>query len=211
MNNNILYLPISIGEGLDKLSILDIKLEKNNDERKHNILNEYNKLYIILKQYTINNKMYTYIKKINILIWELMELLRDNKEMLGEKYSDICKKCIDYNDIRFRIKNKINLLLNSELKEQKCYNITKLYIYINNKIDNIELFFNFIEYYSFMYDEIYINSNNTKLIQYFNYDTTIIINNVLNNDIKNSFLFVNDNYTKNDINNIFNITINIFE
>ena len=62
-----------------------------------------------------------------------------------------------------------------------------------------------------MYDEIYINSNNTKLIQYFKYDTTIIINNVLNNDIKNSFLFVNDNYTKNDINNIFNISINIFE
>jgi hypothetical protein len=202
---SILYIPVSIGEGLDKLSILDIKLDKSNDTRRIHILNEYNLLNTILKDYIeTHKKLYNYIKKINLLIWDLMDILRDNKEV--NNYTELCIKCIDYNDIRFRIKNKINLL--SEIKEQKCYNITKLYIFINDKIVNIELFFNYIEYYSFIYDEIHITSNNNKLIDYFKYDTTIIIN------IKNTYLynytFSNDTYTQSEIQNIFK-TINIFD
>jgi hypothetical protein len=205
--NNILYLPVSIGEGLDKLSILDIKLNKSNDSRRVHILNEYNLLYNLLKDYIVtNNKLYNYIKKINILIWDLMDILRDNKDV--NNYTELCIKCIEYNDIRFRIKNKINLLSLSDIKEQKCYNITKLYIFINDKIDNIELFFNYIEYYSFFYDEIYIHSNNNKLINYFKYDTTIIINNKENTY---DYTFSNNTYSKLEIENIFNITINIFD
>jgi hypothetical protein len=201
---SILYLPVSIGEGLDKLSILDIKLEKSNDTRRIHILNEYNLLNTILKDYIeTHKKLYNYIKKINILIWDLMDILRDNKEV--NNYTELCIKCIDYNDIRFRIKNKINLL--SEIKEQKCYNITKLYIFINDKIDNVELFFNYIEYYSFIYDQIHITSNNNKLIDYFKYDTTIIINNIEN---VYNYIFSNDTYTQSEIQNIFK-TINIFD
>ena len=132
-----------------------------------------------------------------------MDILRDNKDV--NNYTELCIKCIDYNDIRFRIKNKINLL--SEIKEQKCYNITKLYIFINDKIDNIELFFNYIEYYSFIYDEIHITSNNNKLIDYFKYDSTIIINNIEN---VYNYTFSNDTYTQPEIQNIFK-TINIFD
>ena len=201
---SILYLPVSIGEGLDKLSILDIKLDKSNDTRRIHILNEYNLLNTILKDYIeTHKKLYNYIKKINLLIWDLMDILRDNKNV--NNYTELCIKCIDYNDIRFRIKNKINLL--SEIKEQKCYNITKLYIFINDKIDNIELFFNYIEYYSFIYDEIHITSNNNKLIDYFKYDTTIIINNIEN---VYNYTFSNDTYTQNEIQTIFK-TINIFD
>lgn len=200
----ILYLPVSIGEGLDKLSILDIKLDKSNDTRRIHILNEYNLLNTILKDYIeTHKKLYNYIKKINLLIWDLMDILRDNKDV--NNYTELCIKCIDYNDIRFRIKNKINLL--SEIKEQKCYNITKLYIFINDKIDNIELFFNYIEYYSFNYDEIHITSNNNKLIDYFKYDTTIIINNIEN---VYNYTFSNDTYTQPEIQNIFK-SINIFD
>lgn len=200
----ILYLPVSIGEGLDKLSILDIKLDKSNDTRRIHILNEYNLLNAILKDYIeTHTKLYNYIKKINLLIWDLMDILRDNKDV--NNYTELCIKCIDYNDIRFRIKNKINLL--SEIKEQKCYNITKLYIFINDKIDNIELFFNYIEYYSFIYDEIHITSNNNNLIEYFKYDTTIIINNM---EHTYTYIFSNDTYTQPEIQNIFK-TINIFD
>jgi hypothetical protein len=202
---SILYLPVSIGEGLDKLSILDIKLEKSNDTRRIHILNEYNLLNTILKDYIeTHKKLYNYIKQINLLIWDLMDILRDNKEV--NNYTELCIKCIDYNDIRFRIKNKINLL--SEIKEQKCYNITKLYIFINDKIDNVEPFFNYIEYYSFIYDEIHITSNNNKLIDYFKYDTTIIIN--IENIPLYNYTFSNDTYTQSEIQNIFK-TINIFD
>jgi hypothetical protein len=202
---SILYLPVSIGEGLDKLSILDIKLEKSNDTRRIHILNEYNLLNTILKDYIeTHKKLYNYIKQINLLIWDLMDILRDNKEV--NNYTELCIKCIDYNDIRFRIKNKINLL--SEIKEQKCYNITKLYIFINDKIDNVEPFFNYIEYYSFIYDEIHITSNNNKLIDYFKYDTTIIIN--IENIPLYNYTFSNDTYTQPEIQNIFK-TINIFD
>jgi hypothetical protein len=202
---SILYLPVSIGEGLDKLSILDIKLEKSNDTRRIHILNEYNLLNTILKDYIeTHKKLYNYIKQINLLIWDLMDILRDNKEV--NNYTELCIKCIDYNDIRFRIKNKINLL--SEIKEQKCYNITKLYIFINDKIDNIEPFVNYIEYYSFIYDEIHITSNNNKLIDYFKYDNTIIIN--IENIPLYNYTFSNDTYTQPEIQNIFK-TINIFD
>lgn len=46
----IINLPVSIGEALDKLSILDIKLKKIKDERKLDVKKEYNLLYVKLKE-----------------------------------------------------------------------------------------------------------------------------------------------------------------
>ena len=117
--NNILYLPVSLGEAIDKLTILDIKCEKIIDNRKVDVQNEYDILYEKLKEYTIMyNELYESMKKINLLIWDQMDILRDGT-LSNEDYMKLCKECIESNDIRFRIKNKINLISNSSIREQK--------------------------------------------------------------------------------------------
>ena len=224
--NEIIYLPVSLGEAIDKLTILDIKLDNIKDDRKLDVKIEYDLLYDKL-QYFINkyNDLYISMKKINLIIWKQMDILRDG-DTTNETYMKICKECIEMNDVRFRIKNKINFISKSLLKEQKGYKINRLIVEINNEVNNISSFFQSIKYYSFIYDEIIIYSNNKELQLYFKYDPTIIfeenINNLDDNDNKNKniinkeyikyFKFLENNYEKSKIYDIFEInenTINI--
>ena len=167
-----IILPVSIGEALDKLSILDIKLDMIKDSRRDNVKIEYDILYNKLEKY-INefNFLYNEIKKINYEIWLEMDKLRDAK-ISDEEYLIVCKKTIIDNDIRFRIKNKINNLGKSNIKEQKGYLITQFYLIIIN--DDIKLHEFCINYFSLRYDEIYVSSNLENEIKIkFNYDSTI--------------------------------------
>jgi hypothetical protein len=171
-------LPISIGEGVDKLSILYIKKSKIKDDRLLNIEKEYDLLYEKLKFYiTKYDKLYKSMININMLIWDQMNTIR-NYEENPIKYGEICKDCLNNNDIRFRIKKKINNITNSILKEEKGYNIKRVIIQIINlKFNNSTILLNILEYLSLIFDEVIINSDN---INYFkrelNYDCTIIFN-----------------------------------
>ena len=110
-SNDLIYLPVSLGEAIDKLTILDIKLEKIKDNRRLDVQKEYDLLYEKLKEYF--NEFYISLKKINLIIWDQMDILRDGN-LNDNDYFKLCKECIECNDIRFRIKNKINY--NSVLK-----------------------------------------------------------------------------------------------
>jgi hypothetical protein len=172
------YLPVSLGEAMDKLSILDIKLDKITDSRRDNVQIEYDLLYKMLeKDLNKYNLFYKILKIINIEIWDMMNLLRDAEEY-NHEYMVLCRECMISNDIRFRIKNKINYISNCSLKEQKGYKIMR--ILFNTRNDNIVLeeLFKPIKYYSFLYDEIIIitNKENEKLFEKeFGYDPTIKI------------------------------------
>ena len=216
--NEIIYLPVSLGESIDKLTILDIKLDNIKDDRKNDVKIEYNLLYDKLKDF-INkyNDLYISMKKVNLIIWNQMDRLRD-KHITNDIYLKICKECIDMNDIRFRIKNKINFISKSLLKEQKGYSINSLIIKINNNIKNIIDFFESIKYYSFIYDKIIIYSNNKALQKYFEYDPTIIfeedknnsdITNIINKEYIKSYSFLENNYEKSKIYDIFELNKSI--
>lgn len=171
----LIYLPVSLGEAIDKLTILDIKLEKIKDNRKLDVQKEYNLLYTKLEKFiTEYTDLYKSIKKANELIWNMMDILRDGENVTESEYSKLCKDCIDCNDIRFRIKNKINYVSNSLLKEQKSYKTNSILIEIPNECKNISNFIKPIKYYSFIYDEIIISSNNEELKTVLSYDKTII-------------------------------------
>ena len=115
ITNELLYLPVSLGEGIDKLTILDIKMDKMIDNRKHDVKREYDLLYTKLKCFIIKYEtLYQTMKKVNLLIWNMMDLLRDGN-IDEDLYLTTCKECIEYNDIRFRVKNKINYVSNSVL------------------------------------------------------------------------------------------------
>jgi hypothetical protein len=170
-----IYLPVSLGEAIDKLTILHIKLDKITDDRRIDVQKEYDLLYEKLSEFIIKyNDLYQSMKKVNLLIWDMMDILRDGN--VDETiYLKICKDCIEYNDIRFRVKNKINYLSNSSLKEQKSYKINRLLIEINPNIINIADLIRPIKYFSFFYDEvIIIHNKNSGLIDEFKYDPTVL-------------------------------------
>lgn len=195
-------LPISLGEAFDKLTILDIKYNKIVDDRKFSVKIEYDLLFEKLKEYiTQYNEMYNSMKKVNLLLWDMMDVLRDGA-INDELYLKICKETIIYNDVRFRIKNKINYMANSFLKEQKGYKINRYVINIKKNSDKL---INIIKYLSFMYDEIVIESDEN-LIHHFNYDKTIIFTNNESVEYIKKVIVENKEYSQEELYELFNVT-----
>jgi hypothetical protein len=209
-NNDLLQLPVSLGEAIDKLTILDIKLDKIKDNRKNDVQKEYDLLFEKLKSFIIDyTQLYTTMKKVNLLIWDMMDVLRDGN-VDEESYLKVCKECIEYNDIRFRVKNKINYVSKSILKEQKSYKINRLIIVINKETNNNEIFLNIIKYLSFIYDEIIIISefNLDYLKNYFNYDITILFKSIVETEIIDYKyrVVIEKEYIEYELYKLFNIT-----
>lgn len=122
-----LNLPVSVGEAVDKLSILDIKLKKiNSPERITDVRKERDMISIYVKDIIEKYEyLYKWLIYINTYIWDIQDLVRESETYLQKYASDIQK----YNDMRFRIKNKLNYICNSDYKEQKGYSIkTGLFI-----------------------------------------------------------------------------------
>ena len=125
---NKILVEVSVGELLDKISILEIKKEKIKDQSKLNFINdEYN----VLKQQFNRNvksdekleKLFQSLKDINSKLW----IIEDDKRMC-EKNSDFSEKFIKLsrdvhflNDDRARIKLEINNITGSKIKEIKEY------------------------------------------------------------------------------------------
>ncbi len=112
----MITLPVSLGEAIDKLTILDIKCRKikNHEHSKR----EYDVLYEALKDYVTQFAyQYRILRSVNEEIWDLQDEVRAMSSPSGEKCIDILNK----NDMRFRIKDNINKLSQSYLREQKGY------------------------------------------------------------------------------------------
>lgn len=123
----MLRLPVSIGEAIDKLTILEIKLSKiQNEDKLTQIKKEYEFLYNDLTPFLQKCKYHhKQLLTINKSLWNLEDIIRT--ELTTDECADIAKKIIYENDSRFRTKDKINKLLCSEIREQKAY------IFINCK------------------------------------------------------------------------------
>jgi hypothetical protein len=204
MNN--IYLPVSLGEAIDKLTILDIKRTYIKDSRLNDVNLEYDilhkQLFAMVEKYKL---LYESMKKVNLLIWNLMNELRDGS-LDDMFYLKICKETIELNDVRFRIKNKINIVSDSTLKEQKGYKINSVLIIINNENKLISDFITPIRYYSYLYDEISIVSNNILTTEFKDDSTIVFLDEVTNTqNFKKIFRFPNQKYSKEEILTIFNV------
>tara|TARA_Y100000996_G_scaffold415393_1_gene409794 strand:+ start:3589 stop:4740 length:1152 start_codon:yes stop_codon:yes gene_type:complete len=175
-------LPVSMGEALDKLTILDIKLEKIKDNRKHDVQKEYNILYNKLKlnvqKYDFNYKI---LKQVNLDIWEMQDDFRYNN---GDK-AKLCFKIIEDNDRRFRIKKKINNAANSSLKEQKGYKPKKAFVLTHLGLGDNITSIGAVRYLSTCYDKVLVvckehNKKNMEL--FYSDDETIQIYPVVNDE-----------------------------
>ena len=119
---------ISAGELLDKLSILEIKLEKIKDKAS---LEEINKEYKILKE--VKNSyieptnrikdLFDQIKNVNKNLWDVEDQLRicEKNKDFGDNFIKLARSVYFNNDKRSKIKLEINNFLGSNIKEIKLY------------------------------------------------------------------------------------------
>ena len=125
---NKIFAEISVGELLDKISILEIKQKNIKDEQKIKIISkELESLNYSLKNNVhINDEiksLYKDLKKINITLWNIEDGKRDCERNgdFGEKFIQLARSVYIENDQRAKIKNKINKISGSNISEVKSY------------------------------------------------------------------------------------------
>ena len=121
-------IPVSLGELLDKISILEIKNQKILSEPKlKNVKKELTGLRNVLGELNINlsetDELYKALYKINLKLWEIEDSIRvlEKNEDFGEEFIELARLVYITNDKRFEVKNEINKLFNSEYVEEKSY------------------------------------------------------------------------------------------
>ena len=154
-------LEVSIGEAIDKYSILQIKNGRITDKTKlENISNELNKLNECVKYIDKEQFLYNILMYINTEIWDMTNEIK-KINVNDNNYSNTSKKIFDFNQKRFRVKNMFNLIFKSDITEQKSYFNTYCYLIIENEdiIFNklAEINYLLFEYDCLLVDEKYIN------------------------------------------------------
>ena len=125
---NKILVEVSIGELLDKISILEIKKEKIKDPEKLKFIkDEYNVLKDQLNKNVKSNEklnqLFQSLKEINAKLW----VIEDDKRLceknsdFGEKFIKLSRNVHFLNDDRAKIKLEINKITSSKIKEIKEY------------------------------------------------------------------------------------------
>ena len=121
-------VPISPGELVDKITILEIKKEFIDDINKlKNIKHEYDLLMQIysndVSQTDGVDSLKSKLKNINLSLWKIEDDIRDceRDKIFNERFVKLARDVYFTNDKRSKVKLEINLLLNSTLLEEKSY------------------------------------------------------------------------------------------
>jgi len=124
-----LYIQSSVGELIDKITILEIKLEKITDKDKlYNIKCEYDALMSVYNNEVVESPeildLQNQLKKTNSEIWDIEDNIRncEREGSFGQEFIDIARSVYKTNDKRANLKKEINVLLNSNIIEEKSYN-----------------------------------------------------------------------------------------
>ena len=123
----LITTPISLGEILDKISILVIKEKNISDPNKQkHIKKELLSLYETLDKYISRDKVREHIDSliaINAKLWKIEDDIRDceRKNKFDQKFIDLARSVYFTNDQRSQLKLEINNKFGSELVEIKSY------------------------------------------------------------------------------------------
>lgn len=120
--------PVSVGEVLDKISILQIKAERISDESKlRNIENELRALHaVVTASVQVDDAVESLLidlKAINTAIWDVEDDLRamESRGEFGATFVEAARSVYKNNDKRSALKREINHLTGSKLVEEKSY------------------------------------------------------------------------------------------
>ena len=128
-----LLIPVSTGELVDKITILEIKKRKiKQPEALKNVSTELELLQEILKSLSQNfskdknaekDGIKLDLEKINLQLWEVEDALRsyESRQYFGPEFIKLARSVYTVNDQRAKLKRSINILCNSSLIEEKSY------------------------------------------------------------------------------------------
>ncbi len=123
-----ILVPISPGELLDKITILEIKSERIVDPQK--VANVRHELGLLSKVWsdsvtedTTISDLHQLLKSINEKLWEIEDDIRDEErhDRFGERFVELARAVYVTNDKRAQAKKDVNLHLGSDIIEEKSY------------------------------------------------------------------------------------------
>ena len=123
-----IHVPVSPGEVLDKITILEIKSERMSDPEK--VANVKVELALLQKTWAdsvnedgVINDLHAQLKEINEALWEIEDDIRDKERAreFDERFIELARSVYFTNDRRSKIKKDLNLHLGSEIVEEKSY------------------------------------------------------------------------------------------
>ena len=121
----VILIPISIGELIDKISILKIKLKKMTGEQLINVNKELKALEakLIEKKLKIDTKLSSDLAEVNLLLWQIEDKIRlkETCNEFDDEFIQLARSVYQQNDKRASLKREINILYNSQLVEEKLY------------------------------------------------------------------------------------------
>lgn len=131
---------VSLGELIDKITILEIKSERIKDANKlKNVRFELKKLLDVLAQVRHQSRKlrrcrkelrvyWDELKKINEILWDIENDIRrkESQKLFDDGFIQLARNVYITNDKRSEVKRKINDLFESEIKEEKEYTMYRL-------------------------------------------------------------------------------------
>ena len=123
----MINIPVSVGELVDKITILKIKRYQIKDadklvniHKEHDVLTSLNE-YVKIQKDVLEHQQQ--LMEVNLRLWFLEEDIRhyEKTNFFESAFIDVARKIYKTNDERSRIKKEINLLCNSELVEEKSH------------------------------------------------------------------------------------------
>ena len=120
-----IYAPISLGELIDKITILEIKQLHMNGIKLKNINKEVKLLKKILQEENleINDELINKLRQVNKNLWDIEDKIRikEGNQEFDKEFIHLARSVYKENDKRAFIKKEINKKYKSELVEEKSY------------------------------------------------------------------------------------------
>ncbi|MEG0182394.1 MAG: DUF6165 family protein [Stenotrophomonas sp.] len=120
--------PVSIGELIDKITILEIKAERISDAGKNaNVRKELDGLWPLWQQQVAGQPglaaLKDQLKAINVRMWDIQDQLRDKEaaQVFDDAFIQLARGVYGTNGERVKVKNEINRVAGSALVEEKQY------------------------------------------------------------------------------------------
>lgn len=123
-----LLVPISVGELLDKITILEIKFSEISDhEKRANVERELRVLQAVRQQAIVDSpeldELYFKLQQVNRHLWEIEDDIRakERAKIYDSSFIELARSVYINNDLRAQLKRRINDVTGSELVEEKSY------------------------------------------------------------------------------------------
>jgi len=122
----IIEAPISLGELVDKITILKIKIRNISDPLKlENVRKELKQLISVLSNAKIPDIYFEFqsLENINAELWDIEDKIRikESKKEFDQEFIKLARSVYVTNDKRAKVKKEINLKVGSDLVEEKSY------------------------------------------------------------------------------------------